>query len=192
MKNVNLLESIGQEAGLTSLGHLQKQSYSAVFAAIVSACNKTGISTCSTVEIRNIFEEEKTLLDVTRNGGRPHGRYNILSFSDRLTKITSPLAAAGFFIETKKKGKLHYSLTQKSIDLIVKICTKENVSLLLTSTLSYERDFATFSTKNLSLREVLSFKDLNEIKNSCSEYLSPSLLEKLSNSLEYQVITKTA
>jgi hypothetical protein len=136
---MSLLVDLAWEVGLSD---------GPVFIAVALTCNKTGASSCSTSEIRNIFEEEKELLAKTR-----HGSYNILSFGDRLTKVTKRLSGAGFFVETKIKGKLHYSLTQKAIDLISKICTKEKISLLLTSSLSYERNFGAFGEKLTRLPE---------------------------------------
>jgi len=182
---MKLIESVGSEGGMRIHEAL-------LFVAVVSACDKNGTSICSATQVRDILKDQPDLVKLTRNGGGGvgYGSYNILSFSDRLTKAMKELIYLNLIIGYKKKNRWSYSLTENAASLIEKMCTDKTIALYLTSPQTYERAFVQFNNRKVSVRKVLSFQDLMTIKQDCGMHLSEELLTKLSNSIEDNLITK--
>lgn len=168
-----------------------------VAVAIVISMSEQQSSVVNTSHIRDIFKNSKALLH--KHGG-PIGRgyihYNILSFSDRLTRELKSLEKGGALTTFKIKNKINVALTEKGLEIFkIDNFTKTELALWLTSKNDYERNFVAalsyVNSINTSSNQILAVGDLAQLSSLLGKaFISKNkeLYAKLQNSIKFQKV----
>ena len=172
-----------------------------VAVAIVISMSEQQSSVVNTSHIRDIFKNSKALLH--KHGGPlgPSGQggyihYNILSFSDRLTRELKSLEKGGALTTFKIKNKINVALTEKGLEIFkIDNFTKTELALWLTSKNDYERNFVAalsyVNSINTSSNQILAVGDLAQLSSLLGKaFISKNkeLYAKLQNSIKFQKV----
>ena len=197
IKSKNSLTYVSLIERLCDENLIESPSSAAVMIALVVSMHKRQISVVCSTHIREVFRDNKELIDITRHKHHGYNRYNILSFPDRLTKELKPLEHNGLLTLLKIKNRVHVTLTENGLNIFKKDNFKTSeLALWLTSDLVYERDFVEaldyVNSINGNDNEILEAADLAQLSNLLGKTFiakNKDLYKKLQNSIKFKKVS---